>query len=251
MPVPARLLPSLWWGLFFTSVLVAWAVLYGLQIEPGALPTTDDPEFWRTLCAPEAGYPTLAMMWSLMALAMMAPSAAASFKSYDDLIHARAGSYAGLTALVGGYTFVWLGFALVAAGAQKALALAGWVDPLGRLTLRWLDVALLVSAAIHQLTSLKAACLVRCRTPMVQFIAGWRPGIGGALRMGAAHGLSCLGCCWALMLLAFVGGTMNLAWMAGATVLMTLEKLPFGRFVTLPLAAVLLLMAAARIIDLW
>lgn len=244
--------PAIWWGLFFASVLAAWMMLAMLQVEPGNLPRVDDPRFWRALCAPDAGYPALALMWALMAVAMMAPSAIPFFKTYADLIGARAGSQAGLTVLVVGYLLVWLGFALGAAGAQRALALAGWLDPIGRSTLRGLDVVLLTAAGLYQLSALKTACLTHCRTPLVAFIAGWRPGLTGALQMGVRHGLVCLGCCWALMLLAFVGGTMNLAWMGGAMVLMTLEKLPeIGRVVTRPLALGLLIAAGTRAGGLW
>jgi predicted metal-binding membrane protein len=244
--------PAIWWGLFFASVIAAWAMLLALQVEPGNLPRIEDPGFWRALCAPDAGYPALALMWGLMAVAMMAPSAIPFFGTYADLIEARAGSQAGLTLLVVGYLLAWLGFALGAAGAQRALALAGWLDPVGRTTLRGLDVALLAAAGLYQLSALKAACLSHCRAPLVWFIAGWRPGLAGALQMGVRHGLTCLGCCWALMLLAFVGGTMNLAWMGAAMVLMTVEKLPeVGRFVTLPLAIALLAGAVTRAAGFW
>lgn len=247
-----RRLPAIWWGLFFTGVLAAWTILLALQAEPGNLPRVDDPAFWQALCAPDASYQALALMWGLMGLAMMTPSAIPFFKTYHDLIHTRAGSHAGLSALVLGYALVWLGFAGIAAGLQQALALAGWIDPLGRTTLRTFDVALLAAAGLYQLSALKATCLRRCRTPLLQFIADWRPGARGAFRMGARHGLICLGCCWALMLLAFVGGTMNLAWMGMAMVLMTLEKLPeVGRLVTRPLAAALLVAAGARAGGLW
>ncbi len=80
---------------------------------------------------------------------------------------------------------------------------------------------------------------------MAVFLSHWREGVVGVLRMGLQQGVACLGCCWALMALAFVGGTMNLVWMGGAMVLMTIEKLPtFGRYITAPLGAVLVASSA-------
>jgi len=107
-----------------------------------------------------------------------------------------------------------------------------------------LSVSLLLLAGLYQFSPMKAACLARCRSPLAFFLSEWRGGMTGALHMGLKHGLDCLGCCWALMLLAFVGGTMNLIWMALATVLMTLEKLPsFGRPLTKPVGALLIFCA--------
>ena len=100
--------------------------------------------------------------------------------------------------------------------------------------------ALLITAGLYQLTPFKRSCLQSCRSPAA-FIAGhWRRGRAGAFRMGLEHGLMCLGCCWLLMLLLFVGGVMNLVWIAAITVFVLLEKLlPVGRF-TSRLSGVLL-----------
>jgi predicted metal-binding membrane protein len=88
---------------------------------------------------------------------------------------------------------------------------------------------LLLLAGLYQLTPLKRACLGACRSPLSLLAARWRPGTGGAARMGIEHGLSCLGCCWALMLLLFAGGVMNLYVIAALIVLVLVEKIaPFG-----------------------
>jgi predicted metal-binding membrane protein len=85
--------------------------------------------------------------------------------------------------------------------------------------------ALLIVAGVYQWTPLKRSCLGLCPSP-VAFVAGhWRPGTGGALRMGAEHGAFCVGCCWALMGLLFVGGVMNLLWVAAVTLAVLAEKL--------------------------
>ncbi len=85
--------------------------------------------------------------------------------------------------------------------------------------------ALLLLAGAYQLTPLKHTCLVQCRSPAAWLARHWRPGAGGALRMGVHHGLFCVGCCWSLMLLLFAGGVMNLVWIAGLAIIVLLEKL--------------------------
>jgi predicted metal-binding membrane protein len=86
------------------------------------------------------------------------------------------------------------------------------------------SAGLLIAAGVFQWTPLKEACLRGCRTPVGFLVAEWRSGSRGALVMGIRHGLNCMGCCWAIMALLFVVGTMNLAWMAVLTVLCWVEK---------------------------
>jgi predicted metal-binding membrane protein len=170
-----------------------------------------------------------------MAAAMMAPTALPAFATYEDLGHStetRTG------ALVAGYLGVWLGFSVLAAGAQMALFDAGLLTAFGDSRSGALSAALLALAGAYQFSPAKAACLSKCRRPLAFFMAHWDE---GAWRNGVRLGLVCLGCCWALMALAFVGGVMNLAFMGLATVIMVLEKLPQpGRYLTRPLGVVLL-----------
>jgi predicted metal-binding membrane protein len=99
-------------------------------------------------------------------------------------------------------------------------------------TSKWLTGVILVGAGLYQWSPLKDACLGKCRTPLEFVITRWRPGRMGALRMGAAHGIYCVGCCWALMMLLFVGGVMNLPWVLLVAAFVLLEKvLPHGRVV--------------------
>lgn len=240
------------WGLFYGLVLAAWGVLIAMVaaedaplLPAGALDFSTAAALWRALCvaADGASLPALTAMWALMALAMMAPTAVPMLSTYRDLAASPRADRPGLSfwALTGGYLAVWLGFAAVAAALQQQLAGAGLLAPQGLSLSDALSAALLVGAGLYQFSALKEACLRRCRSPLAYYLAHWRDGPGGAFRMGLAQGVACLGCCWALMLLGFVGGTMNLAWMAGATVLMTLEKLPVtGRALTRPLGAVLI-----------
>lgn len=252
MGLSASLVPShqlgrqLVWGLFFAGILAAWGLLFVMQ------PGLDLPAGWQdlgsdylaSLCrstAGTAGYAPVLAMWALMALAMMAPTTVPALKTYTDLGHAGAASASGLAALIGGYIVVWLGFSAVCAAAQVLLSGYGLIDPLGRSTATLLNAGLLATAGAYQFSRLKQACLTSCQSPMMFFMAHWRPGAAGAFRMGLKLGAVCLGCCWALMLLAFVAGTMNLAFMGLAMALMTLEKLPvIGRTLTVPVGIALL-----------
>ena len=101
-----------------------------------------------------------------------------------------------------------------------------------RLDSRALGGVILIVAGVFQWTPWKNACLSRCRSPIGFFMTGWREGTGGGFFMGVRHGLSCLGCCWALMLLLFVVGTMNMLWIAALTALVLIEKVaPRGELV--------------------
>lgn len=127
---------------------------------------------------------------------------------------------------------------MLAAGAQMGLFTAGLLDPLGASAAAWLSALLLAGAGAHQFSALKENCLAKCRAPLSFFMQHYGE---GPWRNGLRLGLVCLGCCWALMALAFVGGVMNLVFMGLATVLMVLEKLPqIGRRITRPLGVALI-----------
>ena len=252
-----RLLPghrSLWL-LFFASVLAAWGSLFAMQARFELPAGWQDfgPGYLLSLCTgtvADAGYPSAVLMWSLMSLAMMAPTAFPAFRTYAQMTHTDAASGRSLVILVGGYLLVWLGFAVVAAFLQVRLTQAGLINTLGQSTSEMLSGALLIAAALYQFSSLKNACLSACQNPMTFFFNHWQPGNQGALRLGMRLGAVCLGCCWALMLLAFVAGTMNLAFMGLAMVLMTLEKLPqIGARISAPIG-VFLLIAGTTVVVL-
>lgn len=231
-----------WIGLY-AAILAAWAVLWAMAAAsaPGGLADIYGAAFWEALCAPAAdaaGLGRLWAMWALMGAAMMAPTALPAFATYEDLGHAAPTRF---WALAGGYLAVWAGFAAFAALAQTGLWQVGLLDPLGASTSAALTGVLLALAGLYQFSPLKEACLSRCRAPLSFFMAHWND---GPWRMGLRLGAVCLGCCWALMALAFVGGTMNLGFMALGMMLMALEKLPMGRVLTRPLGALLLAAAA-------
>jgi predicted metal-binding membrane protein len=149
---------------------------------------------------------------------------------------------------VAGYLLAWGAFSLAATAAQLALEHAKLMAPMMGLSSPLAGGLVFVAAGLYQLTPFKNACLTHCRSP-AQFIAAhWRAGPWGAWRMGLAHGAYCVGCCSLLMLLLFVGGVMNLIWIAGLTVLVALEKLAsFGEPLRVGVAALLTIAGAALI----
>jgi predicted metal-binding membrane protein len=234
-----------WIGMF-VLILSAWIVLYALAlpVDMGAPGLTlregiRDADFWQnlvTLTPDAAGFLRVAAMWSLMSAAMMAPTALPAFATYDDLT--AVSPEARFWHLVAGYLAVWIGFSVLAAGLQMLLFRVGLVGALGGSRSGILSAGLLFVAGLYQFSPQKAACLSKCRQPLTFFMQHWPE---GPWRNGLRLGLVCLGCCWALMLLAFVGGAMNLAFMGLAMVIMVLEKLPdVGRYVTRPLGAALI-----------
>ena len=185
-------------------------------------------------------------MWVVMMAGMMLPSAAPAFLLYASVIRrspegARTASH--VYAFAGGYLLVWTAFSLAATMLQRLLADWLLLSPMMDSRDIKFGGALLAVAGVFQFTSFKRVCLESCRSPAAFITSHWRAGVSGGLYLGVAHGLFCLGCCWALMLLLFVGGVMNLWWIAALTVFVLLEKLaPFGalggRFSGLPIIAV-------------
>jgi len=179
---------------------------------------------------------TMLIMWWVMMIAMMIPSAAPMILLYARVVrHGQArgqipGALVPAAFFAAGYLACWLGFSVLATALQFALEQAGAVHGMWMWsTNRWLTAGLLVAAGLFQLSPLKATCLAHCRSPAEFLSHHWRGGRLGALRLGVVHGAYCLGCCWALMLLLFAAGIMNLVWIAGLAILVLIEKLaPFG-----------------------
>ena len=192
--------------------------------------------------SPPALTPTLSSwglgvgMWFTMMVAMMAPAATPVILLYAR-VRRTTGSQQGLVAHPGvftaGYLLVWLAFSVLAATLQVILQENGLVSPmLMSSQSRWLSAAVLVGAGLYQFTPVKNACLDRCRSPTDFLVRHYRSGVGGALQLGMRHGGDCLGCCWVLMALLFVGGVMNLAWIAALTLRVLAEKLaPAGPWI--------------------
>ncbi|MGH6706826.1 MAG: DUF2182 domain-containing protein [Sphingomicrobium sp.] len=167
-----------------------------------------------------APFTTIVAMWFVMMVAMMVPSAAPIILLYAR-VQRHGGTSPPTAAFLAGYLACWLGFSLLVAALQLAIT-----EPMSMaLESRAASAALLVAAGIYQLSPLKDACLSRCRSPAQFLSRHYRPGAAGALRLGLLHGVFCVGCCWLLMALLFVGGVMNLAWIALLTLLVAAEKL--------------------------
>ena len=223
------------------AVLVALAWLYvlggagtGMSVIamttwqfPPPLPAFFGPAQWDLAYAV-----IMLVMWWVMMIAMMVPSAAPMILLYSRVVARAAGrgqslaSFGGTGVFLSGYLTAWLGFSVFATLGQFGLEVSGLLDGMRMWsTSSTLSAVLLILAGIYQLTPVKSACLEHCRAPIAYFAAHFRPGKLGAWRMGLEHGAYCLGCCWALMLLLFVGGAMNLVWIVGLALLVLVEKL--------------------------
>ncbi len=169
-------------------------------------------------------------MWWVMMVAMMLPSAAPMLLLYQRVVSKRQPDRALGDMLVFGlgYLVVWGAFSLAATGLHAAGEYIGWVNGMMTSSSSLLNALLLISAGVWQLTPLKHRCLEACRTPIEFLSRIWRPGTSGAFRMGIVHGMFCVGCCWAMMLLLFVGGVMNLYWIGGLALFALAEKLTPG-----------------------
>jgi predicted metal-binding membrane protein len=191
------------------------------------------------------------LMWWIMMTAMMVPSAAPLILLAAAL-HRRKGRDGRpdlmASLLTAGYLAVWGAFSLVATLAQWGFGHAGLISP-GTMTAGpALIGGILLAAGLYQLTPLKQACLRRCRSPVEFVTTHWRPGLAGAFRMGLAHGAYCVGCCWFLMALLFVGGVMNPFWIGAIALYVLAEKLiPRGHLLSRVSG---LLLAAAGIVML-
>jgi predicted metal-binding membrane protein len=173
----------------------------------------------------------LFLMWAVMMVAMMLPSAAPMIllvASLQRRRRERASPAAPTAVFAAGYLLVWALFSAVAASTQWLLHQAALLSPAMASTSPILGGLLLITAGLYQWLPLKSACLSHCRSPIGFLGSEWREGSAGALVMGARHGLFCLGCCWALMTLLFVGGVMHLPWVAAIAGLVLVEKVVRG-----------------------
>lgn len=226
-------------GLGMNALDMTQAALFPHSTPATVMPGMDAPASLDIACLG-----LVAFMWWVMMAAMMVPASAPMILLYARTI--RRGQRLGQIArgpvpaawMLGGYLLVWLGFSLAASALQVGLSATGLISEMMLWSQsRWLSAGLLAFAAVFQLSPLKRTCLAACRSPVAFLSRHWRPGRRGALRMGFRHGIECVGCCWALMLLLFVGGAMNLIWIAALGALILTERLaPFGAR-TLPLTA--------------
>lgn len=217
------------------ATLCWWYVAHSAATSPNAMVAMGGPPVGA-----------LIVMWWLMMIAMMLPSAAPAILLYSRIRESRnenktlAQTWVFLT----GYLTVWLLFSIIAAFAQRLFTGASMA-----LHNHVAEAALLIGSGLYQLSPAKIACVRQCRSPAEFLTKHWRPGLDGAVRLGVSHGAYCLGCCWLLMALLFVGGIMNVLWIAGLTLLVAGEKLlQRGDLVRRASAITLLLWGAARLL---
>ena len=193
-----------------------------------------------------------AAMWWTMMVAMMTPTAAPTVLLYARVHRHAQDRREGLAptgAFTAGYLLAWLGFSLAAVAAHWALQRFGLLSAttMGSQS-PWLSAGVLIAAGLYQLSPLQGVCLSHCRAPAAFLSRHWRPGVLGAVRLGVLHGAYCVGCCWVLMALLFVGGVMNLVWIAVLTLLVLVQKLlPGGVWVGRAAGVLMIVWGAATL----
>jgi len=190
----------------------------------------------------------LILMWWLMMVAMMLPSATPAILLYARVRRTRSGdaTIGQPWVFLAGYLAVWLFFSIAAALVQSLLTGPSMTNSSGIA-----QGTVIMAAGLYQLSPLKSVCLSQCRSP-AQFISRhWRVGSEGALRLGVLHGAFCVGCCWMLMALLFVGGVMNLLWVVALTVLVACERLMiYGNWLGRAAGLALLVWGASKALGL-
>jgi predicted metal-binding membrane protein len=208
---------------------LAWAYLWHLAADMDAMAALGEAMVRsRPLAWTDVDFILTFLMWSVMMVGMMLPGAAPMillFASVNRKRREAGGPFVSTGLFASGYATAWSGFSLGATLLQWALHSVGLLSPMMAGTTAVFGGAVLMAAGVYQWTPLKNACLRHCQTPLSFVMSHWRDGNLGAYRMGLQHGVFCVGCCWVLMALLFVGGVMNLFWVAGLAVFVFVEKM--------------------------
>jgi len=184
--------------------------------------------------------------WAVMIVAMMLPTSVPLIATFGALVARRRRPALLVGLVVVGYLVVWTAFGMGVYLADRVLHLVVDASPWLAQHTAVISAATLAIAGVYQFTPLKYQCLDECRSPLGFVLAHWagRRERTEALRMGLAHGLFCVGCCWSLMLVMFAVGLGSLAWMLVLGVVMAVEKnVAWGRRLGRPLGVVLILAA--------
>jgi predicted metal-binding membrane protein len=208
----------------------------------------------RSLAASDSvtGFALLASMWGAMTLAMMLPSAAPMILTYSEIADTAARKGENVVSpfvIAAGFAAVWFCFAIAAAVAQMALMRGALIDASMMPVSGLLSGAILITAGVYQFSELKHSCLRQCQHPFPYFFANWKTTPRGVFRLGVKQGLYCLGCCWAMMLVMFTVGVMNVIWMAALGMVMAIEKIGAGKRFTHVVGMVLIAAGAAFILS--
>jgi len=197
----------------------------------------------------------LFVMWSAMMAAMMVPGASpmvTAFATINRRRRERAAPHVPTAVFLAGYLVAWAGFSILATALQWLLQLAGLLTTMMQSASYAWSAVLFAAAGLYQFSPLKERCLAYCRSPDGFILTEWRDGALGAAIMGLRHGLFCMGCCAALMVLLFAVAVMDLRWVAALTVLVTAEKLlPGAAFWRRAIGALLFAIGAGFAIAAW
>jgi len=218
-----------WWYLFHTRGSMSNMNMRGMDMSGMDMPGMDmsgmamagSHEWGATAVL------LLFVMWAVMMVAMMVPSAAPMVFAFLSVNHRRQAAgraFVPVGIFLSGYLVIWTAYSAVATLAQWGLHKAALLSPAMTATSPVLNGSLLIAAGIFQWTPFKRGCLKGCRSPLSFLMSEWRDGWAGAFIMGLRHGSFCVGCRWILMALLFVAGVMNLLWVAVITIFVLAEK---------------------------
>lgn len=229
-------------------VVLSWAYLIDMAVDMAGMSMMDMamPMSWGAL-----ELTLLFVMWAVMMVAMMLPSATPMILTFLTVNQRRQGTQRQVVptyVFVAGYLVVWAAYSLAATALQWALHEQALMSHAMATSGPYLSGLILIGAGAFQWTSLKHACLENCRSPLTFLMSEWREGYRGAFVMGLRHGGYCVGCCWALMLVLFVTGVMNLLAVFAIAVFVLIEKLvPRGELIA-RISGVLLIAAGLGLI---
>jgi predicted metal-binding membrane protein len=207
------------WGALGSITVLSWVYLVRMPMVPEDLGSFAA----RVAAMVPAGWADrwlIFMMWTVMMVAMMVPSATPMIMMYARMVRGR---WPQVWLFAAGYIVMWTVFSVAATAGQVLLQRAALISN-ALSTGPIVGAIILGIAGIYQFTPFKKACLTNCQSPIGFFITNWREGPRGALRMGLKHGALCIGCCWMIMALLFVAGVMNLIWIAALSVFVLIEK---------------------------
>ena len=217
-------------ALVVTLSLLCWSILVWLVYDmcnPIAMMTMPMSPSWLSV-----NFVAVFLMWTIMMAAMMLPSALPMILLHHKM---SGGSFVGTntTVFMVAYLVIWSVFSAVAVLIQFVTHNLGLLNPSSLTVSSLISGIVLLLAGGFQFTKLKETCLRACQSPAGFFMSRWEGGAKGSFKMGLSHGLFCLGCCWALMILLFVGGVMNLSWVLLLTVGVLAEKtIPVGKILS-------------------
>ena len=211
------------------AVAIAWVYLVIEAVEMPAMKMVGSHVVAITRMKPWTAvhFWLMFVMWSVMMVGMMLPSAAPAVLGFAGVSRRRQGqdqAFAPTTAFALGYVTVWTAFSVIATFLQWGLRSAALLSPMMVSTSPLLGGVLLVAAGVYQWTPAHRHALERLRAPLDSIVTRWRDGTGGAFVMGLENGASCVASCWVVMGLLFVGGVMNLLWVAAIAIFVLIEK---------------------------